>query len=188
MEKGHDLTIKSQSAKDTLHERQLATMLQEEVDQFGDIHCLPMRDQYQDLTNKFLGVAQYAFFRTPAQYLGVHDDEYCLDVERVDAILLNHSTVSPTKELWLGKVLFAGDEYLGMLGIAGMRAPYMSGWYSIFSRRLLGLIVEDDWTRECQRFFFPSFFGGFFGWGIPFWTPTSPSIPEPSYQTRSRWP
>ena len=65
--KGHDLTKKSQSAKDTLHERQLATMLQEEVDQFGDINVLPMRDQYQDLTNKFLGVAQYAFFRTSAK-------------------------------------------------------------------------------------------------------------------------
>ena len=56
--KGHDLTKKLQSAKDTLHERQLATMLQEEVDQFGDINVLPMRDQYQDLTNKFLGVEQ----------------------------------------------------------------------------------------------------------------------------------
>lgn len=145
--KGHDLTKKSQSAKDTLHERQLATMLQEEVDQFGDINVLPMRDQYQDLTNKFLGVAQYAFFRTSAKFLGIQDDEFCLHVDRLDDILLNHIRLSPTKELWIGRVKFAGDEYPSMLGIAGMRAPYMSGWFSIFSRRLLGLIVEDDWTH-----------------------------------------
>ena len=40
-----------------------------------------------------------------------------------------------------------GDEYKAMVGVAGMVSPYMSGWCSFLSRKLIGHIVDDDWAH-----------------------------------------
>ena len=46
-------------------------MLQEESDRFGDIMVLPMRDQYQDLSNKLLAIWRYGCKPSPVVVLYV---------------------------------------------------------------------------------------------------------------------
>lgn len=147
MEPRHVLTNHDQGSKDTQSERDMAKALLAESDQFGDIHFINYRDQYMDLTNKLLGIFKYGFYHTTADYIGEHDDEYCLNPETLKKMIDGHNRAKPGQELYGGNYLWKGDEYKAMVGVAGMVSPYMSGWCSFLSRKIIGHIVDDDWAH-----------------------------------------
>ena len=105
------------------------------------------RDQYMDLTNKLLGIFRHGYHHTQADYIGEHDDEYCVNPEVMKGMIDKHKSEHPDKEIYGGNYLWKGDEYKAMIGINGMISPYMSGWCSWLSRKLVGYIVVDDWAN-----------------------------------------
>lgn len=142
---GHDLTGHCQGCVDTIHERAVEKALLQEHDQFGDIYFIPIRDSYMNLPNKLLNIFQYGYSQVRAQYIGTHDDEYCLDPEVLMKALEDHERANAGRterhELYAGDYFWKGDEYGSMKGPTGIVAPYFSGHSSIYSRGLLRNIV-----------------------------------------------
>eukprot|EP00040_Diaphanoeca_grandis_P039878 m.260441 g.260441 ORF g.260441 m.260441 type:complete len:355 (+) comp39941_c0_seq1:57-1121(+) len=150
MEKGHELFHHNQGAKDTEWERSMASILMAEAEKYGDIEFLPMRDQYMDINNKYLGLMKYAYYFSNAEYLMEQDDEYCMNLDKARNMISKHeSAPNPAgSELYAGFLLWKGDEYKAMVGINGQVAPYMSGWMSFLSRNLVRMIVVEDWNHS----------------------------------------
>jgi len=148
---GNDRTAHIQGGKDPVEMREAEIALQEESEEFGDVEILAIRDTYMDLSHKLLALLRYGFQRSNARFVGVHDDEYCMDLDVAFNIIEAHDNETGEmrgSELYAGTYLWHGDEYESMKGPDGGKAPFMSGSGTIFSRGLLKYILEIDWTHS----------------------------------------
>ena len=135
--KGHDLTAHSQGAHDTPEERALQKALEQEAYMHRDINLGNYRDQYMDLSLKTLRILQYGLSQTHADYIIVHDDEYCLNIDSLRKI-------SHPQYLYAGYYLWQGTEYKIMTGPEGDVSPFFSGALSMLSRDLADIIINVD--------------------------------------------
>jgi len=137
MVKGHDLTAHHQGAHDRPEERARAKALEQEALAHHDLYFLPFRDQYQDLTFKSISILKYALEQTRAQYVIVHDDEYCADMRVIREL-------PPSPYLYAGYHLWKGTEYTIMKGPEGDVSPFFSGACSMLSRPLVEVLLGVD--------------------------------------------
>eukprot|EP00038_Savillea_parva_P009118 m.181352 g.181352 ORF g.181352 m.181352 type:complete len:353 (-) comp15238_c0_seq1:116-1174(-) len=147
VDNGHLLSQPDPAAHDTEHERHLEHILEEEATEKGDLELVPMRDMYMDLTNKLLQLFRYGYYETNADYIIEHDDEYCMRTDVALQLIEDHEKNKPDHELYAGNYHWRGDEYAIMKGADGSITPFMSGWCSFLSRKLMGYILERDWAH-----------------------------------------
>ena len=148
LSKGHELLAHNQGGHNTAEEKRVELDLIAEQDAHGDIRALSMRDAYMNLPNKLLGVLTYAYYVSGAEYLVVHDDDYCLDGKALARALAKHRCCA--RHFYAGTHMWRGTEYASMRGPANMVAPYFSGGYgTILSRGLVwNLVRPETWLRH----------------------------------------
>jgi hypothetical protein len=147
LSEGHDLTGHNQGGHDTPEERRNEELLRGEADRFTDIRILPMRDSYEDLTDKLIGLLSYSYDSTSASYVVEHDDEFCIDVNVLLNMISTHEARNSSQELYGGNYRFAGTEYDSMRGVNGMTSPFFSGNAVLLSRGLVKTIIDTDYTN-----------------------------------------
>lgn len=134
----------------TEKEGQVGQMLLEEQEQYGDILVTPHRDYYRDLNEKLMGVMRFGV-EAGVQYIVKVDDDRCVNVTQVHAMIDKHEEIQQGKELYGGVHGFRGDEHEMMKGPHGEVAPFMSGQLIILSRGLARIIVGPDWMYNILK-------------------------------------
>lgn len=140
---GRSLQGHNQGAYATEEETRLAHNIIAENRKHGDMHILPMRDQYMDISNKLIGIMAYGYWFTNATFIGAHDDEYCLDAKKTLA-LASHTE---GQLLYGGHYKWTGTEYEGMTGPSGMVAPYFNGYALFLERELVRYAIIRNWDK-----------------------------------------
>ena len=103
-------------------------MLQEESDRFGDIMVLPMRDQYQDLSNKLLAIWRYGCKPSPGRCCVV-----CIvhaPHSRPPPHFLAYSGNVPDDTLWVVVCAAEAKSFVGAIGTMYGRSG--CGWRDFF--------------------------------------------------------
>eukprot|EP00747_Dinoflagellata_sp_TGD_P112361 gnl/TRDRNA2_/TRDRNA2_171453_c0_seq2.p1 gnl/TRDRNA2_/TRDRNA2_171453_c0~~gnl/TRDRNA2_/TRDRNA2_171453_c0_seq2.p1 ORF type:complete len:339 (+),score=13.83 gnl/TRDRNA2_/TRDRNA2_171453_c0_seq2:43-1059(+) len=133
-----------QDRTSTEFEKSISLLLSSEIDTWGDIAMVPMRDTYQDLTDKVIALFKYGLQHTNTRLLAKVDDDTCLDPKLLQK-LHEQRTVDQTgtAELYAGMYLWNGTEQAAMKGADGTIAPYQAGPIEILSRKLAHAIFED---------------------------------------------
>jgi hypothetical protein len=150
LSRGHDLQAHNQGGIDTPEEQRIQRGIFKEHQTHKDIQAVPIRDTYMNLPNKLLHILWYAYYVSGAQYLVIHDDDYCMDPRAILSVIEEH--VGP-RELYAGTHKWNGTEYASMPGPARFIAPYFSGGYgTILSMGLVWHLVKPgNWLHNVMH-------------------------------------
>eukprot|EP00440_Ansanella_granifera_P007276 gb/GFBE01007882.1/.p1 GENE.gb/GFBE01007882.1/~~gb/GFBE01007882.1/.p1 ORF type:complete len:287 (+),score=74.02 gb/GFBE01007882.1/:1-861(+) len=133
-DQGHDLTA-NKLGNETELELQMQKDLLKEVEEFQDIVLLPMRDCYQDLSNKLIGLFQHGVHKRKEEYIMEQDDDVCGNVSAIEGVIKRHEKHDADSFLYAGRELDDRNITFG---------PYYWGMISLVSRGLAEIMFDTD--------------------------------------------
>jgi len=126
-----------QASLPTKWETDMAEQLKVEHAKHKDLHILPVRDVYRDLTDKSALLFMHAL-TTQADLIMKIDDDMCPNMTRV------LGEVATGAVRYVGFKQLNGTEYESQAGVAGLITPYMPGPCYALSRELAKRIYLED--------------------------------------------